>query len=84
MPHLKSAYKNLRKSRKIAEQNRKVKDNLKKLLKKTVTETNLPTLYKAIDKAAKRRIFSANKASRLKSGLAKKIGKSKTATKAGK
>ncbi|MEX1061575.1 MAG: 30S ribosomal protein S20 [Patescibacteria group bacterium] len=75
MPHLKSAYKNLRKSRRIAEVNRKVKENLKKLLKKPVTTTTLPALYKAIDKAAKRRIFPANKAAHLKSALARKIKK---------
>ncbi|KKW06050.1 MAG: 30S ribosomal protein S20 [candidate division CPR1 bacterium GW2011_GWC1_49_13] len=84
MPHLKSAYKNLRKSRKIAQVNREVKESLKKLLKKPVTAASLPALYKAIDKAAKRRIFSANKAARLKSSLAKKIGKTKPATKAAK
>ena len=75
MPHLKSAYKNLRKSRKIAQVNREVKESLKKLLKKPVTAASLPALYKAIDKAAKRRIFSANKAARLKSSFFKKLGK---------
>ena len=71
MPHLKSAYKNLRKSRKIAQVNREVKESLKKLLKKPVTAASLPALYKAIDKAAKRGVIKPNTASRQKSRLAK-------------
>ncbi|NIT03748.1 30S ribosomal protein S20 [Candidatus Saccharibacteria bacterium] len=71
MPHTKSASKNLRKSRKRAAENQEIKEELKGLLKKSVTKKTLPTLYKKIDKAVKRNIFSAQKAARLKSRLAK-------------
>ena len=73
MPHLKSAFKNLRKSRKRAAQNREIKDNLKLLLKGPVTKKTLPVLYKQIDKSVKKKILSPNKAGRVKSSLAKRV-----------
>lgn len=75
MPHLKSAFKNLRKSKKQAKENRRIKEQLKQLLKDPTTEKNLPDLYKAIDKATKRKILSENKAARFKSKLAKRLAK---------
>ncbi|HEB13931.1 MAG TPA: 30S ribosomal protein S20 [candidate division WWE3 bacterium] len=75
MPHLKSAFKNLRKSKKRAEQNKEAKERVKKLLKGPVTEKTLPKIYKAIDKAAKRNIYPKNKAARLKSKLARQLAK---------
>ncbi|GMR19346.1 MAG: hypothetical protein BMS9Abin34_481 [Patescibacteria group bacterium] len=78
MPHLKSAAKNLRKSRKRAEENRRIKEQVKKLLRGPVNAQTLPSLYKAIDKAVKRKLFSENKAARLKSQLAKKLAKDTT------
>jgi len=73
MPHLKSAFKNLRKSRRRAAENRLIKGELNKLLKGPVTVKTLPNLYRAIDKAARRKIFAKNKAARLKGKLAKKV-----------
>ena len=75
MPHLKSAYKNLRKSRKIAEENRAIKASIKKLLKGPVTGKTLPAITKALDKAVKRKIYNPNKIARVKSGLAKRTAK---------
>lgn len=73
MPHLKSAAKHLRQSRNRAKENKKIKEQLKNLLKNAKSEKDLPVLYKAIDKAAKRRIIHANKAARMKSALSKKL-----------
>lgn len=75
MPHLKSAFKNLRKSKKRAQQNKEVTEEVKRLLKGPVTEKTLPKIYKSIDKATKRKIYSKNKAARLKSKLAKQLAK---------
>jgi ribosomal protein S20 len=71
MPHLKSAYKNLRKSRRKAAINLKAKNNLKKAFKGPLTLKTLPAVTKAIDKAAKRGIISEGRAARLKSRLSK-------------
>lgn len=73
MPHLKSAYKNIRKSRRKAALNLKLKKSLRKVLKGPATAKNLPTVTKAIDKAARRKIISRSKAARLKSRLSKKV-----------
>ena len=75
MPHMKSAYKNLRKSRRKTVINLKAKNNLKKALKGPLTLKTSAAVTKAIDKAAKRGIISDNKAARLKSNLSKKIKK---------
>ncbi len=73
MSHLKSAAKNLRKSRRRAQANLKIKAALKKLQRGPVTARTLPILTKSIDKAAKRKILTKARAARLKSRLSKKI-----------
>lgn len=73
MPHLKSAYKNIRKSRRKAALNLKFKKNLRKALKVRSTAKNLPAITKAIDKAARRKIISRSRAARLKSRLSKNV-----------
>jgi len=73
MPHLKSAAKSLRKSRRRAAANLKIKMALSKLLKGPITAKTLPTLIKSIDKAAKRKILTKARAARLKSRLSKKV-----------
>jgi len=75
MPHLKSAAKRLRQSRKRAEENKKIKERLKVLIKNAKSQKDLPELYKAIDKASKRRIFHQNKAARMKSAISRKLAK---------
>lgn len=73
MPHLKSAAKHLRQSRKRAAENKKIKEGIKKLIKGVKSKKDLPAIYKAIDKAAKRGILHPNKAARMKSALAKRL-----------
>lgn len=73
MAHLKSAAKHLRQSRRRAVENKKIKEQMKKLIKNAKGKKDLPALYKTIDKAAKRGIFHKNKAARLKSTLSKKL-----------
>jgi len=73
MPHLKSAAKRLRQSRKRKIENKKIKNQIERLVKKAQSAKNLPTLYKAIDKAVKRKIFHPNKAARMKQALARKL-----------
>uniref|UniRef100_A0A831Z152 Small ribosomal subunit protein bS20 n=1 Tax=candidate division WWE3 bacterium TaxID=2053526 RepID=A0A831Z152_UNCKA len=73
MPHLKSAVKNLRKSRRKTALNLKLKAELHKVLRGPITARTLPIATKAIDKAAKRGVISKGKAARLKSGLSKKV-----------
>ena len=75
MPHLKSAAKRLRQSRKRAAENKKIKEQIKKLIKTAKSKKDLPTLYKAIDKAAKRGIFHQNKAARMRRALSKRLEK---------
>jgi len=72
MPHLKSAYKNIRKSRRKAALNLKLKKNLRQSLKSSPTIKNLPATTKSIDKAARRKIISRGRAARLKSRLSKR------------
>lgn len=73
MTHLKSAAKNLRKSRRIALANLKIKTALGKLQRGPITARTLPTITKSIDKAVKRKILTKARAARLKSRLSKKI-----------
>lgn len=73
MPQLKSSAKRLRQSRKRAVENKKIKERLKRLIKDAKSKKDLPTLYKAVDKAAKRGIFHPNKAARMKKALSKKL-----------
>lgn len=81
MPVTRSAQKKLRQDRVRQIQNKivrqKIKDTLKKY-KKTPSEKYLPQVYRVLDKAVKKNIFAANKASRLKSNLSQLLKKSKT------
>lgn len=75
MPITKSAAKALRQSLRKAKINKPIKSKYKSALKKAKTNLNKKNLnqaYSALDKAAKNKIIHQNKASRLKSGLAKK------------
>jgi len=85
MPITSSAKKALRQARTRRGRNIKKKETYKKLVvsyrkmiaaKKTVdAEKQLPLVFKALDKAAKTNVITKNKASRLKSRLAKQLGK---------
>lgn len=74
MPHLKSAIKHLRQAKKREAENKKIKRELKKLLKAAKGPGDLSALYKAIDKAVKRKLLHKNRAARMKSSLAKRLG----------
>ncbi|MFH0791934.1 MAG: 30S ribosomal protein S20 [bacterium] len=84
MPITKSAKKALRQNNRRRERNSQQKTALKKLLKdikelaanrdKTAKE-KLPTVFKAIDKAAKNRLLSKNTASRRKSMVSRLLNK---------
>lgn len=65
---------NMRRSKAMKEA---VKDTNKLVIAKKMAEATkmLPSSYAAIDKAAKRGVISANKAARMKSALAKAVGK---------
>ena len=88
MPITQSAKKALRQSLRRKAQNLKRKEAYKnavrdftKLLvagKTKDAEKLLPQLYKALDKAAKTGVIKKNKASRLKSRLARSAGKKKS------
>ncbi len=74
MPLIKSAKKKLRQDIKRTKQNRryeiaykKILDQVRKHKKGEKTDELLKKAYKAIDKAAKKRIIHKNKAARLKS-----------------
>ncbi len=74
MPLIKSAIKKLRKDRKRTIKNKVKKETLKALIKKARVDhsvANLAAVYSALDKAAKTNLIHKNKASRLKSRLAK-------------
>jgi small subunit ribosomal protein S20 len=85
MPNRKSAIKELRKSAKHQAFNKKIADNLKKLVKKSLKaiETKdakakelLAQTLKAIDKAAQKGIIKNNTRNRKKSRLTKRFNKS--------
>lgn len=74
MPVIKSAIKKLRQDRKHEKQNNIVRDALRKALKntkKTKSGKSVSIAISTIDKAVKNNIIHKNKASRLKSSLAK-------------
>lgn len=73
MPRIKAAKKALRASRKRYLINSDIKKKLKDTVKKA-NEKNIHVAFSLIDKAAKKNVIHANKAARLKSRLAKKIG----------
>ncbi len=75
MPRLRSSKKSLRSARRRAEENKKIRGKLSKLIKGAKGKKDLPTLYKAVDKAAKRKIFARKKAARMKSKLSRKLAK---------
>lgn len=84
MPNTKSAEKELRKSHKLAKSNKKIKDNIKSLVKKTrkaidgkdskATELLSKTM-KAMDKAAQKGIIKKNTRDRKKSRLHNNLNK---------
>lgn len=80
MPITKSAKKSLKVSRTKREQNKIQETALGKALKK-VSASNVNEVISKIDKAAKTRIISKNKAARLKSRLGKKFGTPKATKK---
>ena len=82
MPNTRTATRALRKSERKKYANLNKKRNLKAVIKdvkkslggeKDVLQTKLSLAYKKIDKAAKTNLIKKNKASRIKSRLAKKI-----------
>ncbi len=76
MPITKSAKKALRRSIRQETRNRVWRDKLREVVKKAVAEKSavaVSSAYKTIDKAAKNHIIAKNKASRIKSRLAKLV-----------
>jgi small subunit ribosomal protein S20 len=74
MPIIKSAKKALRQENRRAIENQKVRSAYKKAIRffrENVSSSSLNTAYKKIDQAAKKHIIHKNKASRLKSQLAR-------------
>jgi len=80
MPNLKTAKKNLRKSKKRHLANNQYKNKIDFLLKKIKKEVKkgskdlkelVKNFYKIVDKASKKNIIHKNKSSRLKSKIAK-------------
>lgn len=83
MPVIKSARKKLRQDKKRTEQNMVVEDAMRlaiKKAKKSPTAESVRLATKTIDKAVKNHLVHKNKASRVKSALAKLLG-GKTITK---
>lgn len=85
MPVKKAAYKDLRQSKKRAERNKLVKNQLKKLTKvirkkidagdQKELDANIKKIIKLLDKAAQKKIIKKNTAARKKSRLVKKANK---------
>lgn len=76
MPVTKQAKKKLRKDRRRERKNLEVKSVFKKAVKdtkKNPTVKKISDAFKIIDKAAKKRIIHKNKASRIKSRMAKLV-----------
>ncbi len=80
MPIIKSAKKKLRKDKKRTAQNQERKNKLKEVIKKATKNPGEKIIREAVsivDKAIKRNILHKNKASRIKSRLAKLVTKPK-------
>ncbi len=80
MPIIKSAKKKLRKDKKRTAQNQERKSKLKEIIKKATKNPGEKIIREAVsivDKAIKRNILHKNKASRIKSRLAKLLAKPK-------
>lgn len=86
MPNIKSAKKELRKSKKRAVYNKKIKDDLKSLVKKSrkaieagdaKADELVAKALKAFDKAAQKGIIKKNTKNRKKSRLQQKLNVSK-------
>lgn len=78
MPAIKSAKKKLRQDKKRQLSNKKIKDTLKKAIKKAKEQPSEKTIreaFSATDKAVKNFIIHKNKGSRVKSSLSKLIAK---------
>lgn len=78
MPIIKSALKKLRADKKRQQVNKAIKSkaiNLISLFRKEKKSEGLASVFSAIDRAAKSRIFHPKKADRLKSRLAKLLSK---------
>lgn len=73
MPITKSAKKALRTSRRKYLINLDAKRKLKEAIKK-IDHKNINRAFSLIDKAAKKKLIHSNKAARLKTHLAKKVG----------
>ncbi len=82
MANLRSAIRDIRKSRKRAERNQSVKSAIKTFMKKTrtaiaagdeSTQTLISDTSSLLDKAAKRNIIHKNAANRRKARLAKRL-----------
>ena len=88
LPQRKSAIKELRINRRRHMKNLDMKSELKKTVKKFLTsikdknlqeaQTNLNTVYKKLDKAAKNNIIHKNTAARRKSHFTKLLAKAQT------
>jgi small subunit ribosomal protein S20 len=88
MPNLKSAKKELRKSKKRQIYNEKIKNNAKNLIKKSrqaieagdhKAQELVKQTFKALDKAAQRDVIKKNTRDRKKSRLHKKLNQIKKA-----
>jgi len=86
MPNIKSAKKELRKSKKIVVKNKKIKDDLKSLVKKSrkaieagdsKADELVTKALKAFDKAVQKGVIKKNTGNRKKSRLHKKLNTSK-------
>lgn len=88
MPNLKNAKKALRKSKKLADYNKKIKDNLKALIKKSRKAIDakddkagelVNSTLKALDKAAQKGVIKKNTRDRKKSRLHQKLNQAQKA-----
>jgi len=78
MPVIKSAKKKLRQDKKRELENKKLKEQIKLIIKKTKkspVEKNLKEAFKLVDKGVRKNIFHKNKGGRVKSALSKLIKK---------